>query len=91
MYQLEAEKLKVIMSTGDDINTGISVAKKCGIIPTCYSVYIGDLAHGELYWRNFDESSPSLSTALKSNDTTFKIALTGAAYEVLRSNRTEFM
>jgi len=90
MYQLEREKLKVIMSTGDDINTGISIAKKCGIIPNGYTIYIGDVVRGELQWRNFDETSPSLSEAIRTNDTTYKLALTGAAYEVARANSTEF-
>jgi magnesium-transporting ATPase (P-type) len=44
--------MKCVMSTGDDINTAISVATQVGIIPGGYTVFVGELIRNEVVWRS---------------------------------------
>jgi len=43
IFELNEADIRTIMATGDNILTGLSVAKKCGIIKEEQIVYLADL------------------------------------------------
>jgi cation-transporting P-type ATPase 13A2 len=49
---LLAANIRCVISTGDAHLTGISVAKKCNLIPSKVPMYVGELENGRLKWRD---------------------------------------
>ncbi|CAG9316229.1 unnamed protein product [Blepharisma stoltei] len=68
---LKAE-VKCVISTGDALLTGLSVAKECGLVPEGNKVLIGDLINEKPHWEDDEGNTCELT-----NEKGTSLALTG--------------
>lgn len=66
--KLQQARVRTVMVTGDNALTAVSVARQCGIVPTDYKVYFGELqehpskmqSKNRVTWSDFDVASHAL-------------------------------
>ena len=94
LKQLEAGDVHPIMLTGDNILTGIHIAKECGMIKPGQQVFIGvdtDSA-GKIIWVDESEQPQQLPSPIehKSRFRDVELALTGSVWETILTRNRDY-
>ena len=82
--ELQEANIGVLMITGDNVHTAVTVGRNCNIIHPQYRVLIGDFVNGEVEWRDGDDPTrrdvppPPNSAGLPT-----ELAVTGAGLRAL--------
>ena len=94
---LQLAGYQIVVSTGDNMLTGLAVAYDSGIVPTLYETYVAEFDHrsGKLRWeKHSGEITKVLPEGgdvewigrMQSGDTDFAIALSGKTLMAIASN-----
>lgn len=95
--QLQLCNIKTIMATGDNVLTGISVARQCSILDTRREVWLGDLesklGNPVIVWKSTDKFKEVVSGRLpwRYNDDSIEVALTGKAFNHIMHENNKFI
>ncbi|KAI9255357.1 hypothetical protein EDC94DRAFT_617434 [Helicostylum pulchrum] len=88
--QLKEGDIRTVMITGDTALTGIYIARQCGMIDPGQDIFLGDLVHNQMVWRNINTGNEinDINTVLNEDTCPdykkrIELALTGCAFEFL--------
>merc|ERR1719201_446005 len=80
---LRAGNIRTVMCTGDNVYTGVAIARECNLINAGKKVMIGDAEGSKVVWRDDKgEVVPDLGSAVSKDS---ELAVTGVAFAVLVS------
>jgi len=80
---LRAGNIRTVMCTGDNVYTGVAIARECNLINAGKKVVIGDAEGSKVVWRDDKgEVVPDLGSAVSKDS---ELAVTGVAFAVLVS------
>jgi cation-transporting ATPase 13A3/4/5 len=84
-------KVRVVMATGDNVLTAVSVARKCNIIDIEKECFLADINdQNQVFWKSTDPSrkiEPGV-LPLDYHDETIEVACSGKAFKHFIANQT---
>ncbi|GAM21648.1 hypothetical protein SAMD00019534_048230, partial [Acytostelium subglobosum LB1] len=95
---LKNAKIRLIMVTGDNVLTAISVAKECGLILDKKVIFMSEVVNGAIQWRDISSSTSSVPYKLDPydlviendyEDEDFVLAVTGDAWKILYDDKVK--
>jgi len=87
MRELQRGKVSITMITGDNVLTGICIAREAGIIEAGRAVLLGRKAGEDIEWINVDNDEITTEPTAGSN---IVLALTGEAWSALLTNDPKY-
>lgn len=90
--QLNEADIQSIMLTGDNLHTGINIARKSGIMEPKKSVIIGVLdSSDQVVWKNeSDDSTNQPNADAKARERSVELAMSGEAWQVLLRTQKDY-
>ncbi|EFA85898.1 P-type ATPase [Heterostelium album PN500] len=94
---LKKANIRLIMVTGDNVLTGVSVASECGLILDDRIIFMSEVSNGVISWRDCS-SNPSampykldpVSLTIEGSDNEdFVLAVTGDAWKILYDDKVK--
>jgi len=90
VHELQEANIGVLMITGDNVHTAVTVGRNCNIIHPQYRVLIGDFVNGALEWRDGDDPTKTdVPSAVNSGGLPTELAVTGAGLRSLFATQPE--